>query len=358
MISTNCFRRIAVLVTVLVIGACSPSSPTATVAPPAKSPVATDVPKLSSPTANIPSIPTRVTTPTFALSSTSTMTSSPLARESLPSGQYIVYSISTAKGGSLYLLSENGTPQGMIAASEDANAYLSPDGNFIAYSALDHVSIFDLKHNTTMDLPDRYNCFQGFIGLAWSPDGANLAITCGGSIYVLGSQDGVRVNTIPSPVKLEAPRTVRADRPIWSPDGKWLAYYIQRDDPQDTVDGPFVTDTSCFVEKQTCEQKTHLLANEKNPHIMAWTPENLLSIAAVTSTGYSIRTYNAKTNQLVRTFDLSDLDCDIKSMAWSPNGQSIAVGCYNGIFLIPIATGKPILLSDQGTEVNSWLTVP
>ncbi len=110
---------------------------------------------------------------------------------------------------------------------------LSPDGKRLAFLEDDGDGAADL---VVLDLATkRRTVFSRGADLAdatWSPDGKSIATTsyaAGPSGITIWSAD--RPGTTPARLKL--PGATDAYRPSFSPDGRWLAYTLRRDDKND-----------------------------------------------------------------------------------------------------------------------------
>lgn len=325
------------------------------------------LPTFSLPTGTI-SIPA-----TKPISLTSTPQPSPTSQSSLLAalqpGRYLVYGYSAPSGPRLDVVSTEGVFQGHLIASTQTpqDGYLSPDGKFMATELSETMGgkllITNLESNTANAVPENvpktYGCFHSGNQLAWAPDGKQLAMPCGNAIYVLNVSSGDVFGIIPPPLD----RKDRAVTPIWSPDGKWIAFYVTHDDPLHPGDGPFITDTSCLA-KQTCEDQTRLLPIKENSptwtfDILAWTSNSELAIAFWEGKEYSIRVYDVESEQLLRAItNLPGPGQYLVSMIWSPDGQWVAVGHSDGISLVPTKGGEPKLVTNMSSEVEFWLTIP
>ena len=141
-----------------------------------------------------------------------------------PDGRSIAFSSGTFDSGTLQTIALGGGARTPIvpAAGGPSNPAWSPDGASIAYIAAGAsvmaVGATGGAAQLVAAIPPRKFCSSG--GLAWSPDGTQLAVPGDDGIYLIG------VGSAPSSATL-AIRAPCAEYPSFSPDGKQIAFDAQ-----------------------------------------------------------------------------------------------------------------------------------
>lgn len=136
-----------------------------------------------------------------------------------PDGQWIAYESRPTQGGNytIYLMRTDGSNRRALANGRLAN--WSPDGRFIAYETLtqpEQIAIIDVGNGQDRQLTNggRHRA------PSWSPDGNQLAIMA----EISGGWQILLINVISQ--NQTQITTGRPDKrfPAWSPDGQWIAY--------------------------------------------------------------------------------------------------------------------------------------
>lgn len=317
----------------------------------------------------------RTATPVFVMTATSTVSSSRAASptltltptpsptlsllNTLPHGQFVVYSaVDNYPAMSFYVVSMDGVLQGRLATGRlSSDATLSSNGKQVAFSTVINLGspvtllILDLDQNTFTEAPVEPGCRDP----SWAPDGIKLAFTCKG-INMLSFQNETTVSIVSPPPEPGS----GVHSPEWSPDGKWIAYYIE--DSLHHSDGPYFVDASCLSDPLTCNNKTFRFANLAG--VLEWSPDSQhLAIAPTKATDNLIRIFDVQSGEVIRELEIWDLGL-VTSMAWSPDGKWIAYkqSGTSEIFLIMAEGGQPIRLYEDNTtedqQVVFWLTIP
>lgn len=310
-------------------------------------------------------IPTPTTRPTVAPTFMPTPTVTPMPQPtSIPTtkplrvlpaalqpGQYIVYRITNDPDNVFQIISMEGEPQGAMLI---ANGALSPDGKQMAQVDGNKIVLSDLVGNKLRVLTATgAGCGEADIRMpTWSPDGTQLAVSCGDTIAILDAVTGEPQGITTAPIEQTGIWWL-----TWSPNGKWLAYYLDNAQAQDPALGVFVTSVDCF-ETHDCKAKSQWIY--KHSAHLVWTPDNYLVIAPKAVDYQSIRIYDVSTGKVVRTLGIPETSVALDSIAWSPDNKWVAVGQPDGIFLMSTsdAGSKPRLLTNMSSAVEFWLIVP
>jgi dipeptidyl aminopeptidase/acylaminoacyl peptidase len=292
--------------------------------------------------------------------STKTQTFTPIEKliklNELPSGRYIVYSVVdiTIDDYKHYIVSEQGEELGLIS-TEPAELYVSPNQKYIAVNGSRKIKIFDINRDEMRTLPIDENYFNGYGGLTWGPNTDQIAIANSSEIDIFSITDGSKVGKIAHILNPLPEEANFHESPKWSPDGKWIAYYVQTgqmESPQSP--GPYVTDTSCMKNPKECEKKTKLIVKAPN-QVIDWTPSNHLAIFDMSD---RIRLYDVRTSSLLKEIQIPETIGSAEFFAWSNDDNWVAFGGRCGVCIMSIKTGETKVLSNKGYIIDFWYIVP
>lgn len=195
------------------------------------------------------------------------------------------------------------------AHAEPTRLALHPDGRHVVTAHTRDVAIdqWDLR---TGARAARVETELGTSAVAFSPDGAWL-VTCFNVPEL--DQRGVVVRAAAT---LEVKGTIKvvgeyAGTPAFSPDGKRLAFL--------TAEGPSVWDTATWKRERVLEGK--------NPGCLAFDPAGA---RLVTGHGKLVKVWDLASGGELAAFDLRD---DVQSVAFSPDGSVLAIGCATKVEL-------------------------
>lgn len=323
-------------------------------------------PPPSTPTRETTPIPIPVATPTTALVTSPAKVTSVL--DTLSPGQYLVISVMEgfASDGltpvnSLFLLGVDGRMYGQLAKYEGGLGALSHSQDKIAYLADDHrIMALDVRTGERYLLAelDGLKCGSP---VSWSHDDRALVFACEGRIYILSVNGGLIEE-----MTMGFKKAVWVD-PIWSPDGRFIAFEHLPGFPQSSPDeGIYIVDTSCLQDLSLCVNlaKGPFAGSFKCGNCMYWSPDG--RFLAFTG-AKSISILDTETNHL-REIKIAGSDYDPQSLAWSPDGRWIAYTIIVSrdepqiaIFLVSTDGERVMQLSDmpqnKDKTITSWLMI-
>jgi WD40 repeat protein len=326
-------------------------------------------PEATTPTRTI--LPSATLQPTTQSSSMATIATVHTYYASLPPGQYLAYhNRETDQEGGLQAISPNGA---ILTQLTNFDAYpVTADGKNVLVLSGDPAEqpfefILNLENNETIQLPTISDCAY-FSGL---PDLSKLAMWCGDhEIYVFTRKDQSLV-----PVTNITKEEEYYFFPLWSPDGKWIAFFNltygsnTRHGQNDPDDGLYLVDTACLADPDTCPAKTRGPFQDdlylQGPY--AWSPDSQELVIPSNSLTGPIKIFDLKTERFHNLKQIGGYGLP-RSMAWSPDGEWIAYSQMESendssydIFLTPAKGGEPIQLVNSSSHTAIayfWFTVP
>lgn len=302
--------------------------------------------------------PTLTATPTILPIETSTSTPKQHLFSILPPGDYLAYSTCVYVQGQtdckLELLSLAGERQGtLLTKGIFLFGSISPDGTQMVFRDEEgRLRLLDLEtHASRLFSTADDACFDP----DWSPDGNAVVANCigkkGEDLYIFSLADGTRTR-LTDCEELKDGCTL----PVFSPDGKWLAYYRgpKRSGVSDTR-GLYLIDTVCLAEPATCMDTDRGPFGLYDPQ--TWSPDGRYLATDNGSTIYIFRVQDGAVSQ-VQAIETDDV---VEAISWSPDGEWIAFTSSSQIFLISVADWTPFLLYDLNNKtpkLYGWITIP
>ena len=304
--------------------------------------------------------------------SSPTSTATPRIRiDTLPTGQYIVYSIDSGlleSSGvpitSLLVASSDGRTMGELFSAPGAFWRLSPDQRriaFVRWSRLGQggytrqLEIFDSTTQSTVSLG------ATFLGspASWSPDGGSLLLSSGSKIMLLRVPAEMAQELIDCR-DIQADPSAECHHIAWSPGGRWISFYlgfgVAGADPRS---GVYFMDAECVTLPSAC------LGSIRGPYSLgeeyAWSPDGDL-IAFVPNEPPSASSLAAFEVELPDRRDVQSRiiwqgSGLVGPISWSPDSDMIATSM--GLVIgFPSGQEIAVLADPRLEEVLFWIKSP
>jgi TolB protein len=124
----------------------------------------------------------------------------------------------------IYQVSADGYAGGFFNATQndlnDLQASWSPQGGRFATATLPGVHVYRADGSPPREISD----LPGAVRLDWNPTGRTIAVAAEGDLWLINLVTGAHRRLTNTPAVVEA-------HPVWSPDGRWLAFARGPDDP-------------------------------------------------------------------------------------------------------------------------------
>ena len=285
------------------------------------------------------------------------------ALASFSPGQYVAFSDSSL-GSNLYIIPLSGGSQQRLLNTNDVYPVTADGRKVILYEKKNgecYYSILDFGRGVLTKLPfSQPRCEFPSV----SPDLQKLVMSSNGEIKYVDS-----TNNTPLSITHRTKEEEYYDFPLWSYDGKWIAYF-NRSAPfeKDPGDGLYLFAAECLAKQSTCAKMNRGPFNRDGlfTHgVYTWSPDSRKIVI------YSLKENSPLVILDVSTGAFSDVlkkpGVSIDNLAWSPDGEWIA---YTGdehscdqsedIFLVSVKKGTTVRLVDSQTQawLQFWLTVP
>jgi len=232
------------------------------------------------------------------------------------------------------------------------DAVLSPNGNQIAFVQPQSLYILNLVDNSVESIPDTDDCKAP----DWSPDGSMLAFDCfrndGYDVFIALVTEWNRYR-----LQRKYP-LIQSTGPIWSSNGKWIAYFAGelRSGVVSEYNGIYVTSADSILEGKIPDDD-NTIGPIYQTSTYAWTTSG--ESLAYLSQPDEISIFNVNT-QHSEVF--IKLDEEISDFMWSPDGNWIALVTSSGIYRIQSIGGGDPLAVKTGKEdmiyiLNFWTIV-
>jgi hypothetical protein len=277
-------------------------------------------------------------------------------QDTLTPGQYLLFWKSTGQtSNSLIAKSRDGNSEYTLMTGLSKIGVISPDYERMIIRVGEigsndfRLAIRNLVDGSTTEIPNIKNCTE----LNWSPDGDKIVASCIDGIRVISLSNGHYVNITSWLVIVD---NANWSTPIWSPDGKWIAYLNRPDIHIYLSSGLYVTDVSCLSDVTTCPSKTVGPFSQALYPPFAWSPDSQY-LATTLGTSISILDFNRNIYQEIFSVQHGYLP---QSIAWSPDGEYIGFDIFETDLYIVRAKDGRVIYHDPTfyNLVLNWITIP
>ncbi len=309
---------------------------------------------------------TATATPAKTSAPVPTPTFKPSFLPSLPPGAYIAYvrhdeSTATDILGAFSLDGELKGEQALPAGYYFESAALAADGSRMIVLSSDSVInrkifLLDLRTMAFSEKPAIADC--GYF--SWSPDGKSLLASCQGEInsILLADNSKIQLTDCTGPGINGG-----CSWPVWSPDGKWIAYYwyyLSLTAPPRA--GFYVLNASCLPKPARCRQDTFKtqVANIINDyHPALWSPDSKTLALRADKDPLEFWFFSVTSMRIEHRQVVKGLDWVFQDFTWSPDGQSLILAePYTGIHRVSPSNGQSVHISEMMPDSLYEVVIP
>lgn len=276
----------------------------------------------------------------------------------LSPGQYVVYSTITGiddKGvliGTTKIISIDGKIETTLFDDYYEKASISPEYQYVAFNKDRMIYILSLNDNSIQPIAGTEECRSP----RWSPDGEMLAIECvrnDKDVVVLRSLNEEQTYQL-----LQESLHISSLSPLWSPDGKWVAYIGGefRSGVRSELNGIYITTSQSILSGETLNYR-----NTIGPIIwteqFSWSPNG--EQLAFISDENAVDIYNIQTRSMKYLGQYDEIMLISGNVEWSPDGNWIAFSTMEGIYLLNVNDSVDPRLVKEGNSpyLNFWIKV-
>jgi len=220
----------------------------------------------------------------------------------------------------------------------------SPDGTKVAFVRYEDYDAAILVMNADGSNETGLQHAPNVNALSWSPDGQEIAFSTRVSGRSVSSREirAVRADGSGTPKKLtSAPVYRAAQNPAWSPDGKWIAFKSDRDNPPHSYANGGDIYVMRIGDPDQWRQLTYGSANDDHP---AWSPDGTeiafdrTDARGGTPTIYKVNTYDGSNETYLAAGSVP---------TWTPDGKHIAYGGLGGLYKMNSDGSEQTLIVDD-----------
>ena len=196
-----------------------------------------------------------------------------------PNGKWIAFVSERAGGMDIHRMDANGkNVKQLTDMGTCGKPAWSPDSQSIAFTSSRFLFFMDTEGKRLKRLVPA----DAFADCTWSPDGKQILFSASVDGWIKEELFSIEVNGADQQqlTRLDRPASISA--PIWSPDGRWIAYSLKEIRKLEPVIGPgnfdlpiiYVIDTAGDGHPELLESTQRLAA-----YSLGWAPEGFLSVS-------------------------------------------------------------------------------
>ena len=186
-----------------------------------------------------------------------------------PDSESIVFVSNRSGQSNIYKMDINGEAVQQLTNEASSSPSWSSNGEWIVFSSRRDGGIFSSVYVMTADGRRPRKLAQGR-NPVWSPDGKKIAYIlhiAGSGVYVMSAegQNSSRVT----------PEKTWSESPAWSPDGQWIAYESEIENPWGNPN----RDSNIYLVSPAGDKRRRLTDHPGRDGFPAWVPEGFLSVS-------------------------------------------------------------------------------